>query len=356
MVKGPVSFNKVLRVKKLLSNTILKNQKGIFGVGTGFLDNSCPEKGAALILCTEKEHSFETAKFISEVNKRYDIPVRINPTGPIVLFQVEGGDHIDGPEGFGTGGLVVTRTEFGPFGQPLGFFLQLLSNTHVLINPDDPTGYTEIGAIETDPLGRPTEIAPFGYVHSLAAILPPPNPNYLDVGFVTPFRQRFLSPTYNNIGTIPGYQTTYTIGDVFKKYGDTTEETFGRVDSIDFDFRAFLRGVGEFWFRNQTMLVSVRPGEQVGNHGDSGSVFLNETTNHATAVLHSGIEGGEVAFATPFIWVVQVFRILVPPFNVPFTPNRRFPLPFATPPHVRRLTETELNRIEIISPEQNPSN
>jgi hypothetical protein len=143
------------------------------------------------------------------------------------------------------------------------------------------------------------------------SVLYMPDNNFVDVALAKPVMPILAAPEYMGIGAIPGYQSTYRLGDRVIKYGQTTGMTTGIIESVDADTKLLGAGI----FRNQTTIVpdsiAILTTPNFGLPGDSGSVILDEKSKNVLAVLYGGILNteGNVVLAYPFYWLTQLLGI-----------------------------------------------
>lgn len=316
-----VSFKRAYLVKQRYAASMLK-KRGIHGVGVGYKDPAKPHKGAALIVYADKAVTTAAprTKSGSPVRRKppllpsavkKQVPVRIVGTGKFRkndldrsggrfrrrIRPVIAGYSVGTPEGSGTAGLIVSDK-----GRPQSRYI--LSNNHVLVNENSsrysPTlqpGAADNGTVSKDQVGVMTR-----YIK-----LHKHKPNYLDAAISTPLRRRLLAPKYAVFGTVPGYVTTYKIGDRLKKVGRTSGVVSGRVESIHTDIQVDYGdygNLGTITFKNQSVIRGARP---VSLTGDSGSVWLTQSGNRAAAVNFAGSDEGKLSIAYPIDWFMKVF-------------------------------------------------
>lgn len=315
------SFKQAYLMKQRYAASMLK-KRGIHGVGVGYKDPAKPQKGAALIVYADKavtsiaprSKSGPPARrkppiLPSAVKKQ--VPVRIVGTGKFRKNDVNrfggrfrrrirpviAGYSVGTPEGSGTAGLIVSDRR-----RPRSRYI--LSNNHVLVNENtnrySPTlqpGAADNGTSSKDQIGKMTR-----YIK-----LHKNRPNYLDAALSTPLRRNLLAPKYAVFGNVPGYVTTYKIGDRMKKVGRTTGVVAGRVESIHTDIQVdygSYGNLGTITFKNQSVIRGTKP---VSLSGDSGSVWLTERGNQAAAVNFAGSDEGRLSIAYPIDWFMKVF-------------------------------------------------
>lgn len=316
-----VSFKRAYLVKQRYAASMLK-KRGIHGVGVGYKDPAKPHKGAALIVYADKAvtTSAPRTKSGSPVRRKppllpsavkKQVPVRIVGTGKFRKNAVDcsggrfrrrirpviAGYSVGTPEGSGTAGLIVSDK-----GCPRSRYI--LSNNHVLVNENSsrysPTiqpGAADNGTLRKDQIGIMTR---FIKLHKN-------KPNYLDAALSAPLRRRLLAPKYAVFGNVPGYVSTYKIGDRMKKVGRTTGIVSGRVESIHTDIQVdygSYGNLGTITFKNQSVIRGKKP---VSLSGDSGSVWLTKSGNQAAAVNFAGSDEGRLSIAYPIDWFMKVF-------------------------------------------------
>ncbi|USB31897.1 S1 family peptidase [Paenibacillus sp. YPG26] len=210
------------------------------------------------------------------------------------------GYSIGTPAVSGTVGLIISSRT--------GRQKYIFSNNHVL-NETNSSRYSvtlQPGGADggTNPRNKVGRLDRFVKLSSTKA-------NYIDAATSLPIRNSLLSPRYAKVGVLPGYVTSYRIGDKFKKVGRTTGLVSGTVDSIHTDVTISYEGyanLGNVTFKNQTVIKSQNP---ISLPGDSGSVWLTSRENYAAAVNYAGSSDGRLSIAYPVQWVMQVFNTTV---------------------------------------------
>ncbi|MCP3776090.1 S1 family peptidase [Paenibacillus sp. MZ04-78.2] len=301
------TFMAARRMKRKMATRLLK-KNGVYGVGIGYRDPANPKKGAAVIIYTDKVSSASLglvpSMFTAKAKgKGADVPIRIVKTGKIRahanytgrIRPVPPGYSVGTTKGSGSAGLIVTN-------RSKAANRYLLSNNHVL-NPNNATRTTETlqpggadgGRPGTDRIGRL-----YSYVK-----LEKNKDNFIDAALSVPTNNRLLNPNYPTVGAIPGYVTSYRVGEQFKKVGRTTGLVNGRVESIDTDIQIDYGGrLGVLNFKNQTVIRGTTP---ISLAGDSGSVWLRRADNYAAAVNFAGSLDGRLSIAFPVRWAMQAF-------------------------------------------------
>lgn len=306
-------------MKERLSKRLLKDP-GVHAVGVGYRHPGRPDKGAAVIVYTgafqasgkKKQKTFRKRKQTLRFNgKIVTIPIRYVDTpkfrshkDPGAAFQrrirpVIAGYSVGTADESGTAGLIVANTKGARF---------LLSNNHVLSSSNRPElvptlqpGGADGGTIRKDQIG---------YLHRLVK-LKKNGINYLDAALSKPLRPSQLAPRYAKVGVIPGFVTSYKVGERFKKVGRTTGLTYGTVESINTDVRVSygdFGDLGEITFKNQSI---VRGNKPVSLPGDSGSVWLRKKDNLAAAVNFAGSDNGNLSIAFPIERAMSAFKVKV---------------------------------------------
>ncbi|WP_054974564.1 hypothetical protein [Paenibacillus sp. A3] len=301
------TFMAALRMKRKMAARLLK-KNGVHGVGIGYRDPANPKKGAAVIIYTDKVSSaglgLIPAMFAAKAKgKGAAVPIRIVKTGKIRahadysgrIRPVPPGYSVGTAKGSGSAGLIVTNGS-----ETANRYL--LSNNHVL-NPNNTNSATETiqpggadgGRPGTDRIGRL-----YRYVK-----LERSKDNFMDAALSVPTNNRLLNPNYPTVGAIPGYATSYRVGEQFKKVGRTTGLVNGSVESIDTDIQIDYGGrLGVLNFKNQTVIRGTTP---ISLAGDSGSVWLRHSDNYAAVVNFAGSSDGRLSIAFPIRWAMQAF-------------------------------------------------
>ncbi|MGF9911873.1 hypothetical protein ABEX47_04775 [Paenibacillus ehimensis] len=303
------TFRAALRMKRKIAARLLK-KNGIHGVGIGFRDPANPKKGAAVIIYTDKVSSANLglvpAMFTAKAKGKgtaVPVPIRVVKTGKIRahadytarIRPVPPGYSVGTTKGSGSAGLIVTNG-------PEAANRYLLSNNHVL-NPDNTNSATETIQPGGADGGRPGKDR-IGRLYSYVK-LEPNKTNVMDAALSVPANNRLLNPNYPTVGVIPGYVTSYRVGEQFKKVGRTTGLVTGRVESIDTDIQIDYGGsLGVLTFKNQTVIRGTTP---ISLGGDSGSVWLRDSDNYAAAVNFAGSLDGRLSIAFPVCWAMQAF-------------------------------------------------
>lgn len=313
--------------------------QGVFGVGVGYKDPRQHKKGAAVIIYTESLFAAKSA--LSTMTARSTgtrVPIRIVRSQPFKtnsIYQqrirpVMAGYSIGTTEYSGTLGLLVTDVN-----QP--GITYMLSNNHVL-NPDNKGGLiatlqpggADGGKISTDRVGTL-----YRYVK-----LNKSEANMLDAAISAPCFSNLVTAHYATVGAVPGYVTSYKVGEQMKKVGRTTGLVYGRVESIHTDVQVeYGKPLGKFKFRNQSVIRGSKP---VSLPGDSGSVWLRSSDNYAAAVNFAGSQDGRVSLAFPVERAMQAFQLQVAqPTGSPAAVKHCC---FSSYARTRPLSSKELNR------------
>lgn len=292
-------------MKKRMSRAMLGKSK-VNGIGVGYHDPKNPKKGAAVIIYTNTM----TPKFLGisstltmKANGKFvTVPVRVVKSGKMHacvdykarIRPIPAGYSIGTPSGSGSVGLIVTDV-------PKAKQRYIISNNHVL-NPTNSSIMTRTlqpGAADEGQIGRDNVGRLYRYVK-----LEKNKNNRVDIALSKPLRNSLLSPRYATVGVLPGYVTTYRIGDRLKKVGRTTGLVHGIVDSINTDIQIDYGELGILTFKNQTVVRGVNP---VSLPGDSGSVWLRTVDNYAAAINFAGSSDGRMSISFPVNWAMQVF-------------------------------------------------
>lgn len=314
------SFKQAYLLKQRYAASMLR-RRGVHGVGVGYKDPNKPQKGAAIIVYADRATSSAAVRSKPGAPTRRklipipgavkkQVPVRIVGTGKFRksdagstnrfrrrIRPVIAGYSVGTALGSGTAGLIVSNKK-----QPRSRYI--LSNNHVLVNDNSsrlsPTlqpGAADGGTIKNDRIGTMTRFIKLNKT----------KPNYLDAALSKPFRRSLVSPKYAVFGTVPGFVTSYKIGDRLKKVGRTTGVVSGTVESIHTDIQVDYGdygNLGTITFKNQSVIRGSKP---VSLSGDSGSVWLTVRGNRAAAVNFAGSEEGRLSIAYPIDWFMKVF-------------------------------------------------
>lgn len=333
-------------MKQRLSREMLARSE-VHGIGVGYYDPKNPKKGAAVIIYTNvfSDTSLGLSSTISKRSKgkTVTVPVRYVKTGMIRAYvnykkrirPVPAGYSIGTSGGSGSAGLIVTNGSRGTQ-------RYLLSNNHVL-NPTNSSVMTETlqpGGADNGQRGRDTIGSVFRYVK-----LEKNKSNRVDIALSRPLRNRLLSPRYATVGVLPGYVTTYRVGERLKKVGRTTGLEHGVVDSVHTDIQIdYGESLGILNFKNQTVVRGVNP---VSLPGDSGSVWLRDIDNYAAAVNFAGSSNGRISISFPVNWAMQIFGTRIAGPNgtgiVKRVYTRKSPRSYAS-----QLTASELSSLQVL--------
>lgn len=327
-------------------------QKGIAGIGVGFINEKNRKAGAGLIVYTHGNHPaimklVPQAVGLQIAGASVSVPVRAVHSGAFRSFAsaqtnrykekirpVKAGYSVGRPDASGTAGLIVTN-------YPEQNQLYVLSNNHVLNNDNSPSftetvqpGGADGGRSGIDAIGRLDRFV----------TLSKTGDNFVDGATSIPLRNSLLTPRYATVGELPGHVASYRIGDKLKKVGRTTGLVKGVVESINTDIMVDYGdygNLGTIRFRNQTV---IKGANRVSLPGDSGSVWLRERDNFAAAVNFAGTADGRRSIAYPVEWFMQVFQTRVATskgFGTVLRANNR------SHRHVRPLSPAELRRIKV---------
>lgn len=315
------SFFKAYKLKQRYARRLLK-QKGIHGIGVGYLNPAKPGKGAAVIVYADQVSAAAAAKGkkgAKAVKHRFSpsLPGKLKAAIPVRLIRssrfrknassssafqrrvrpVIAGYSVGTPNVSGTAGLIVSDKR-----RPGSRFI--LSNNHVLVNENtDRTSLTlqpggaDGGTTKNDTIGRVDRFVR----------LRKKGTNFMDAALSKPRRPSLLFPSYAVYRKVPGYVRSYRIGDRFKKVGRTSGAVNGIVESIHTDVQVDYGdygGLGTITFKNQSVIRGKQP---VSLDGDSGSVWLTRRGNLAAAVNFAGSDGGRLSIAYPVDWFMEVF-------------------------------------------------
>ncbi|WP_068618888.1 hypothetical protein [Paenibacillus tuaregi] len=346
------SFSAALKLKEQLSRQMLK-KKGVHGIGVGLNNPRNPKSGAAVIVYTDKAFTAHTNKklhmTVTTKGKKLAVPVIYKKTSRFRLHAkatedltgrirpVVAGYSVGTPNVSGTAGLIVRSRS--------GNQKYILSNNHVL-NATNSSKYSvtiQPGGADggTSPKDRVGHLDRFVKISST-------RPNFMDAATSIPTRNSLLSPTYAQIGVIPGYVTSYRVGDKFKKVGRTTGLVNGTVDSIHTDVQISYEGYADLsvvTFKDQTVVKGSSP---VSLPGDSGSVWLTRQGNYAAAVNYAGSSDGRLSIAYPIRWFMQRFSTEVArPSGTGTVKTIKIPAKDKNK-YIRSLTAEQLKQIKLV--------
>ncbi|RXT05181.1 hypothetical protein [Ammoniphilus sp. CFH 90114] len=352
------SFYQATVMKELISRKLLLHRKELVGVGVGFADPKNPRKGAAVLIYMHKAKAAATKAIRRTIEnlmktKQWKVPIRSIQTGPAVANAntsqnprgryrpIPGGVSIGTTGLTGTAGLTVVNS-------PNPRQLYILSNNHVL-NRTNSTAFSP--TYQPGPADAPIQNNQIGRLDRFIRIRPEgQGENLVDAATAIPFSNSLLSPRYLGVGVVPGHQLSYRVGDRFKKMGRTTGFVTGVVESINTDVRVSYGNYGfSALFRRQTIIRSDR-GTAISQPGDSGSVWLNASTNYATAVNYASLtgNGGTRAVCYPIHWFMQAFntRVAIPASSARGLVKKvNYKRNFA---YVRPLSKEDLRRIKVV--------
>ncbi len=182
----------------------------------------------------------------------------------------------------------------------------VLSNWHVLAN----YGLHAPGASIFQPPGAgPT--CEIGLLHRSVALLPHPQPNFVDAAIASLNGSAPFVPEVHGIGPIAPPMLAPAIGMAVEKVGCTSCRTVGVI--TDFPFLCTIGmpygGVtSNYLFSDQARIVSSQPGV-FSQGGDSGSIVLELNTKRPVALLFASEDNGPGAFASPIEEVCQALDI-----------------------------------------------
>lgn len=341
------TFAAAYAMKERMVSSLLQHSK-VQGVGVGYHDPKRPKKGAAVIIYADALSAtalgIASSASISVNGKSTKVPIRVVRTGKIRshanyqgrIRPVPAGYSIGTSAGSGTVGLIVTNAANANQ-------RYIFSNTHVLTNPLNSAVRAETLQPGGADNGRPVKDR-VGFLSRFAQ-LQRNAPNYIDAALSLPVSNSLLNPRYATVGVVPGYVTSYRVGERFKKVGRTTGLRNGRVDSVNTDVQVdYGENLGILTFRNQSVIVGSNP---VSLPGDSGSVWLRQSDHLAAAVNFAGTEDGLTSIAFPVDWFMRRFRTKVA------RPNgagiiRKVNTANGNPAFARCLTSRELASIKVV--------
>ncbi|OAB26076.1 hypothetical protein PMSD_26340 [Paenibacillus macquariensis subsp. defensor] len=293
-------------MKERMSRQMLA-RSDVHGIGVGYHDPRNPKKGAAVIIYITSFSPtmirISSTMAMRVKGKAVIVPVRFVKSGKMQAYvdykkrirPIPAGYSVGTTGGSGTVGLIVTNV-------PKANQRYIFSNNHVL-NPTNSSSFTEIlqpGGADNGRLGRDTVGRLYRYVK-----LQKNKINRVDIALAIPRANCLLSPRYATIGVLPGYVTTYRVGERFKKVGRTSGLVNGVVDSINTDIQIdYGDSIGMLNFKNQTVIKGRKP---LSLPGDSGSVWLRKADHYAAAVNFAGSSNGRISVAFPVNWAMQIF-------------------------------------------------
>ncbi|MBD1370787.1 hypothetical protein IC620_00235 [Hazenella sp. IB182357] len=298
-------------MKKAWENRLL-GQAGIFGVGIGALDSRRIASGSAIMIYADRN---ATMPATGNLETRYRgrlivVPFRKIQSGRFIARQerfserfqrrirpVIAGYSVGNEQSTGTVGVIVTNSTSPSVN------LFLLSNNHVLLKDNTgrnvtlQPGRVDGGRAPNDVIG----------VTGKFIRLERNNFNVLDVCLTNPISDRTLAPLYATVGGVPGHMRNFSIGELFYKVGRTTGRTEGFVEAVDVTLEvSFGEALGNLTFVNQSIIRSQNGA--VSLQGDSGSVWLRQEDNFATAVNFAGDESGLFSVSFNIHWALQVLN------------------------------------------------
>ncbi|MHA0858130.1 hypothetical protein [Paenibacillus sp. CMAA1364] len=318
----------------------------VHGIGVGYKDPRNKKKGAAVIIYTNTTSSTSfgasTSLKMNAKSRATTVPIRVVRTGKLCacvdykkrIRPIPAGYSIGTEVGSGTLGLIVANLSNANQ-------RYILSNNHVL-NPTNTRANTvtlQPGGADSIQSGRNRVGRLYEYVP-----LKRKGKNFVDVALSKPIRNSLLSPCYATVGVIPGYVTTYRVGERFKKVGRTTGLVKGTVDSVNTDIQVdYGEGLGILNFVNQTVVKGPKP---VSLPGDSGSVWLRERDHYAAAVNFAGTSDGRISIAFPVNWAMRIFRTGVAQKNKAGK-VKKVNIDLSPKSYVRQLTAKELIALKV---------
>jgi len=197
----------------------------------------------------------------------------------------------------GTAGLIVST-------DPQGSNRYILSNNHVLVDNNSSRTSATIQPGGADGGSLKKDLV--GYMSKYVKLHKKKN-NYIDAAISRPLRRSLVKPKYAVYGNVPGYITSYKVGEKFKKVGRTSGVVTGTVESIHTDIQVNYGDYGNLGtinFKNQSIIRGKGP---VSLPGDSGSVWLTKKGNKAAAVNFAGSDNGLLSISYPIDWFMKVF-------------------------------------------------
>lgn len=347
------TFYQATQMKELLSRKML-SRTGVLGIGVGYANPRKPKQGAAVIVYAPKNAQSVIQNMNALISsKNMSVPIRHIPASkavanaaisqnPRARYRPVPGAVSIGSNVTGTAGLVVIN-----FPNPSQLYL--FSNSHVLninnraaFSPTIQPGPADGGTLANDRIGRLDRFVP---IRPLGTGI-----NFIDAATSIPSNNNLLNPVYLGVGVVPGHQSTYRVGDRFKKVGRTTAFVTGVVESVNTDINIFYSNYNfTAIFRNQTIVRS-EGSYPVSLPGDSGSVWLNASTNWATAVNYGSInaQGGTRSISFPIQWFMQAFntRVAIPAGRGGGVKKAGKLTSYA---YARPLSQKELKTIRVVS-------
>ncbi|WP_230633145.1 hypothetical protein [Paenibacillus athensensis] len=360
------NFHQALQHKNRLSPVLLK-RAGVMAVGVGYADPGKPASGACVIVYTKKNIAAAEITSLKLAVTRAtgagaNVPMRFVSTGtfhghagpkaqsgakPAVYGKrvrpVPGGVSIGKPDpaATGTAGLIVIKNNQ----------LYILSNNHVLIK-NNSTAYSE--TLQPGPAdGGRTVIDRVGRAYEFVR-LRKDIANVVDAAIALPLSNSTLNPRYviNRNGaliTVPGHLLSYRVGELFMKFGRTTEYVTGIVESNNVDVRVDYGGsLGVLLFRNQSVIRGTVP---VSLPGDSGSVWLRASDRYAAALNFAGTADGLRSISNPIASVMSIFglRVAIPAADGKFAAGAvKGAAPQGNHAYVQPLTARQRARLRAI--------
>jgi len=311
------SFRKAYLLKQRIARTMLK-KRGIHGIGVGLKEPGKPGKGAAVIVYAtpaaatasprkrKTSHSRQPSTNIAK--KISGVPVRVvrskgfkknADSGKFMkrIRPVIAGYSIGRTDESGTAGLIVST-------DPQGSNRYILSNNHVLVDNNSSRTSATIQPGGADGGSLKKDLV--GYMSKYVKLHKKKN-NYIDAAISRPLRRSLVKPKYAVYGNVPGYITSYKVGEKFKKVGRTSGVVTGTVESIHTDIQVNYGDYGNLGtinFKNQSIIRGKGP---VSLPGDSGSVWLTKKGNKAAAVNFAGSDNGLLSISYPIDWFMKVF-------------------------------------------------
>jgi len=112
-----------------------------------------------------------------------------------------------------------------------------------------------------------------------------------------------------DIGNVTGTATA-AVGMAVRKRGRTTELTYGTVDTVDLTVKIdYGNGLGDVTLTNQIGIdVDASQSVQFGDHGDSGSVVVNDDSK-VVGLYFAGSEDGTYGAANPIQYVLDALSV-----------------------------------------------
>ncbi len=332
-------------------STKLLSRPEIVGVGIGYADPERPNRGAAIIVYTQKKFAATEVKQMVTKMMGTSVPARIIASGPFragaastmkrklrlvrktmrnpagakkkvsqsqIIFRqrirpVPAGvsiGHLKTPNSgiHGTGGLIVVKN-----GQ-----LYILSNNHVLIRANK----FSVGLYQPAPFENGSGFKPGDFIGRPFLFVPLRinQVNFMDAAIAKPVSNHLLNPRYliggvrnhPNLIVVPGHLLSLRLGETLVKSGITTGFVTGIIQAIGVSVKISGYEIGNvedatLQFNNQITVA----GTNIDQPGDSGGVWLRKRDHFAAALNFAGTSDGSISTSTPIATVMNTFGLRV---------------------------------------------